>query len=222
MSLDKLIEWVTHEAYNKKMLCATLFFTNKMYTNTTQIMEKLIKRFYIPVPLNMSKSEEEHFRKRHIKIIQTKVLYTLLYWVEVHFYSFNEDKGLIQSMMNFTQKLRTKDQEEWVVKMVDGIQDSLKKKFNELNQENMRITELMKKIDSTNVENSIYKLPKKGEFFEYGPEEFSQQLLYLDFENFKQVRPTELLNKNWEAKNADVLAPNILKITMHSQKVILN
>ena len=55
ISLDKLIEWATHEAYPTDTMMETLLYTYKMYTDSSHIISKLIKRFHVPTPSNMSK-----------------------------------------------------------------------------------------------------------------------------------------------------------------------
>jgi hypothetical protein len=220
VSVDKLIEWATHELYSKDILKMTLLYTYKIYSNQKQVIDRLVKRFYIPVPPNLSVSEANHFINTRHKKVKKKVLDIVLQWVRNHLNDIDDSSHLVHEVMEFTNDIIRKKVDIWAIEEINEIQEALKETFNIINKENSRIKELEKYIIEISPKNNIEELIPKGSFIEGDPYEFAKQIVLFNFENFKKVKPSELLNKNWEGENANTLAPNILKITKHSDMVI--
>eukprot|EP00826_Nyctotherus_ovalis_P045442 TRINITY_DN5034_c0_g5_i1.p1 TRINITY_DN5034_c0_g5~~TRINITY_DN5034_c0_g5_i1.p1 ORF type:complete len:203 (+),score=64.85 TRINITY_DN5034_c0_g5_i1:260-868(+) len=198
-----------------------LLYTYSIYTSHKQVIDRLCKRFYIPVPPNLSASEALYFANTREKEIKSKVLDMILQWMKGHLYDAEGSSDLVQDVMAFTQELCSDKSEPWISKRAVAIQEAVKETFDQFNKEHTRMKEFKRKVEASVNADSIYKLVPKGSFIDCESFEFAQQLVLFDFENFKQVKPSELLNKNWESKDADRLAPSILKITQHSKLVAL-
>ncbi len=56
VSLDKLIEWVTHEKHLALDLRTALLYTYRLYTTPQEVLLKLKQRYQVPIPPNMSKT----------------------------------------------------------------------------------------------------------------------------------------------------------------------
>lgn len=198
-----------------------LLYTHGIFTSHKQVIDRLRKRFYVPVPPNLSASEALYFANTREKEIKSKVLDVILQWMKDHLHDAEDSGDLVQDVMAFTQELCSDKTNPWIAKRATAIQEAVKESFDQLNKEHLRAKEFERKVETSVSADSVYKLVAKGAFVDCEPLEFAQQLALFNFENFKQVRPSELLNKNWESKEADKLAPNILKITQHSKLVVL-
>ena len=200
----------------------TLLYTYKVYAKQKQIIDRLIKRFYIPVPPNLSASEAKHFINIRQKEVKKKTLDVMMQWVKDHFNDAEDSDQLAKEIMSFIQDITTKKADPWEIEQVNKIQEALKETFNIINKETTRIKELEKNIIEGLPKESIEEIIPKGAFIEGDPQGFAQQIILFNFENFKKVKPSELLNKNWEKDSASKLAPNILKITKHSDMVVIS
>jgi hypothetical protein len=173
-------------------------------------------------------SEREYFRATQERKVKMKVLGVLRYWVESHFYDLAEDSELRDLMLDFISSLGALDKEEWLNVWVQQFESILKLKFDELNKEIARTKALAAAIDETPSTGPVFKKFAKSSLFDFPVDEvlylvhhrqIARQMALIDYENFKKVKPPELLKKNWESARAKELAPNILLITERSKKV---
>ena len=59
----------------------------------------------------------------------------------------------------------------------------------------------------------------KNDIFTYSPLEIARQLTLIEFELYAAIRPSECLSQNWNTKQKERLAPNILKCISHFGKI---
>jgi len=167
----------------------------------------------------MSKNEKELFSNTQKKI-RIKVFAVIDHWITTHLYNLEIYNEVEKGMKYFVEKISEQQLQEVdkaSIKKVSGILD---RKLKELEAENSRTLKFYDGIKKVNTNGSTYKKFLKLSFLGFSTEEIAKQMVIIDYENFKQVKPPELLNKNWESKNADQLSPSILKITKRSQQVI--
>jgi len=144
----------------------------------------------------------------------------MIYWISSHFYDMEKNESLVNDLVAFINCLNMQKKEEWLSAMVTQIQPILTAKYDELNKENLRVKNFNQCINEASINGLIYKKFAKNSVFEFAIEEIAGQFAILDYENFKKVKPPELLKKNWESEKALELAPNIIKITERSQSIL--
>jgi RasGEF N-terminal motif len=52
-TLEKIVEWSTHENFDGSAFISALLYSYKLYTNPETLARLLIKRFQVPIPMNM-------------------------------------------------------------------------------------------------------------------------------------------------------------------------
>jgi hypothetical protein len=169
----------------------------------------------------MPKSEKELFASTQKKI-HIKVFSVITHWITIHLYNLDAYREVEDDMKYFINKISEQQLQELEKGSMKQVIGNLERKLKELEAANFRTLEFYIGIQKANVNGLTYKKFQKFSFFGFTIDEIAKQIVIIDHENFKQVKPPELLNKNWESKDAEKLAPNILKITKRSQQVINN
>ena len=58
--------------------------------------------------------------------------------------------------------------------------------------------------------------PRSSNFIDFSPTEVARQLTLLEFENYRNIHPSECLNQSWVKKNKAEVSPNIGKMIYRS------
>lgn len=196
-------------------LRSAFFYTYSIFSTPREVIESLIERFFIPTPPNLSKSEKAVFAGTKSKI-RMKVFAVVTYWITTHLHSLQMYNDVESDMRYFVECVSKQETDILGLKQVKNF---LKAKHKELETEHKRVLEFNEQIDKANVYGPTYAKFRNLPFFSFSVEEIARQMVIIDCENFKQVKPSELLNKNWESENASELAPNIKKITERNKRV---
>ena len=53
-TLEKIVEWSTHENFDGSSFISALLYSYKLYTTPDVLVKLLIKRFQVPIPYNMT------------------------------------------------------------------------------------------------------------------------------------------------------------------------
>ena len=64
--------------------------------------------------------------------------------------------------------------------------------------------------------------PRPLQFIEFDPQVIAQQLTLLEQTLFKNITPYEFLDLGWQRRDKEQRSPNILAMTKHFNKVIIN
>mmetsp|Transcript_970 Transcript_970/g.2527 ORF Transcript_970/g.2527 Transcript_970/m.2527 type:complete len:716 (-) Transcript_970:255-2402(-) len=117
-SLERLVEYLTHESYADPVLKKTFLITYRSFTTSSDFMEALAKRFGLsPGSLDSPPDEEKEGGNENAnngsslgegdtKVLQKrriKVVGIVKSWIEYYFYDFGRDASLMKKLENFLQ-----------------------------------------------------------------------------------------------------------------------
>lgn len=206
-SFLKLIEKMTDEASNE--LIDIVFYTFPLYATPKEMLEALIWRHNVIIPPLMSRSEVISFQNKRVRGIQSKVASLMKKWIKLWPGHFRDNKNLKTMLQRFLDNLKesttdsyTKHSCKTISLLLSGIDEEEKKpkcSFGDL-----RIPEdpiLPKEMDF-----------KMEPLLLWSPIEISRQLSLIESDLLKKVGLGELLGRNWEKENKDILAPNVVAI----------
>eukprot|EP00457_Paulinella_chromatophora_P003248 gb/GEZN01003254.1/.p1 GENE.gb/GEZN01003254.1/~~gb/GEZN01003254.1/.p1 ORF type:complete len:649 (+),score=89.33 gb/GEZN01003254.1/:22-1968(+) len=203
-TLNKLIERVTDEKHTDLETRTVFLLTYHSFTHPLQVLSKLESRYKVPVPPNLTPTEIERFKANKVEKIQIRVCSVIKNWLDAHWeadWAENEElraglRTLIQCMLNTSVSSATKLLATRLEKTLEKNQTTQgDKKFT-------RTSNFPKPLIANDV--SFFSFERTNE------EEFARQLTLKDWERFHAIKPRECLNCNWQKKNKEVLAPNLL------------
>jgi hypothetical protein len=204
-TLDKLVERMTSEQVQDLNLLYVFLLTYHSFSNENQVLEKLIQRFQIPPPLNITTSEYEYFQNVREKHIRLKVLGVLNFWIQEHYSDFENNHELRELVR--THLKTTFSDLPFYEKFSKTILERLTKE----------------EIKATRLKSQEFRLPKffddKAEmkkfqenFLDQDDHKIAEQITWKDYEIFRRIHPRECLNQNWTKTNKSKLAPNIVAL----------
>jgi len=225
-TLVKLVERLTYHVYATPMFMKTFLTTYRSFCTPTELLDLLIERFHIPDPESILERAEEldqeisdksckmrlaqdikRFRKEYSQPVQFRVLNVLKHWVDKYFYDFSDDTDLLQKLTSFLDEISGKSMKRWV----EGIRRRL---------DNVEAAkEIVFDFDrsppqlETHIKNPQEDWP---ELLTYHPIEIARQLTLIEFQYYKAVKPSELVDLAWISQDKDKRSPNLLRMVRHT------
>jgi len=232
-TLIKLVERLTYNFCADPMFRNTFLITYRTFCTPHELLDLLIKRFKIPKPeawLSSSSDSEsdsemgektskiriaqdlKRFQKEYSQPVQLRVLNVLKHWVDQHFYDFQQDENLLANLEEFLEKgCQGKSMSKWVDAINKKIQ--LRKGF----ADNRAITydfDRSKPYVEMHIEN-VANNEGWPELLTYHPLEIARQLTLLEFEYYRAVKSSELVDQAWMSKEREERSPNLLRVIRH-------
>ncbi|CAG2100955.1 unnamed protein product, partial [Medioppia subpectinata] len=131
----------------------------------------------------------KRFRKEYSQPVQFRVLNVLRHWIDNHYYDFERDAGLLETLKKFLdEKVRTKKN---MRKWCENIKKVLERK-SEMSACEPQITHSFEKTPP-NIEWWLSKDPQKFDLLTLHPIELARQLTLLEFDLYRAVKPSELV-----------------------------
>jgi hypothetical protein len=205
-TLNKLIEKMTWEKVKDNVallrFTKTFLVTYRSFTTPQKVLLKLVQRYHVPRPKRVSEME---YKKRKLPV-QLRVCNVLNVWVKDYFDDFQSNPKLLASLEEFLNDTLTKENQALAKKL----RNTLDKQRNE---ESEKLEKKKKFVFDTPAPASIY--PKnlfspRVTLLDFADVELARQLTILEWEPYKQIHSSELLNQSWLNPRLKYAAPNVL------------
>ncbi|XP_037011493.2 son of sevenless homolog 2 isoform X1 [Artibeus jamaicensis] len=226
----KLIERLTYHMYADPNFVRTFLTTYRSFCKPQELLSLLIERFEIPEPepteadkLAAEKGEQpisadlKRFRKEYVQPVQLRILNVFRHWVEHHFYDFERDLELLESLESFISSVRGKAMKKWVESIAKIIRRKKQAQANGISH-NITFESPPPPIE--------WHISKPGQFETFDlmtlhPIEIARQLTLLESDLYRKVQPSELVGSVWTKEDKEINSPNLLKMIRHTTNLTL-
>jgi len=224
-TLIKLVERLTYHVYATPVFMKTFLTTYRSFCTPQELLNLLTDRFHIPDPPFPSDCEEQtdkskkmryaqdlkRFRKEYVRPVQFRVVNVLKHWVDQHFYDFSEDTELLHSLTSFLDEITGRHMRKWVEPIIRSVQRRLD---NDERQKDIQYNfERSPPPIEIHIKNPNDDWP---EILCYHPIEIARQLTLIEFNLYRSVKPSELVDLAWTREDKDKRSPNLLKMVRHT------
>lgn len=193
ISLPKIFELVTTHEYQSSDIFNALLYGSCFFVSEIEIFEKLIERFRVVAPINLSKNEHLFFTKKVLKVIQIKVLIFLQQWFKINKASLVFADQTIEA--SFVEALyclvRSKDVGKWIEEPISHFFDEIESLAKLRSAEDKLFNRRMSVTSTLNCYvNRAYYLIR------HWKKEITHCLCIYDQRNFERIGSRELAHRS--------------------------
>ncbi|KAJ0182910.1 hypothetical protein K1T71_000886 [Dendrolimus kikuchii] len=240
-TLLKLVERLTFHIYADLNLMRTFLTTYRSFCSPGELLDLLIERFQIPEPSevydapkadstesvastdaeklskNTAREDWKRYRKEFQQPVKFRVINVLRHWVDQHFYDFERDPQLLEKLREFLESVEGKPMKKWV----QSVLKTMQRRSGQTNDVECMLGGVVSHVFDKappNVLRHIAEPPEKYSWHPLAlhPLELARQLTLLEFQLYRQVKPSELVGAVWTKKDKDKSSPNLLRIIKHT------
>ncbi|KAK8778665.1 hypothetical protein V5799_019991 [Amblyomma americanum] len=155
-----------------------------------------------------SAEEKSTWMASLVMLNMRRVLNVLRHWVDHHYYDFERDASLLEKLRAFLDRVKGKNMRKWV----ESINKVIQRRSEQLDEPR----EITFEKSPPHIEWYLCSAPDKFDILTLHPIEIARQLTLLEFDLYRAVKPSELVNAAWTKKDKHKTSPNLLKMIHHS------
>eukprot|EP00027_Filamoeba_sp_ATCC50430_P005468 CAMPEP_0168560888 /NCGR_PEP_ID=MMETSP0413-20121227/11301_1 /TAXON_ID=136452 /ORGANISM="Filamoeba nolandi, Strain NC-AS-23-1" /LENGTH=1108 /DNA_ID=CAMNT_0008592221 /DNA_START=186 /DNA_END=3513 /DNA_ORIENTATION=- len=187
----------------------TFLITYQSFATPWAVLQKLEQRYQGP------KDDPKFDANEHLKI-KLRVGVVLKYWIETQFHDF--DMTLVEKLGQFLERIKNDSvHAKQMSELATRLSQELIKK-NSANRQSVRINTGFDKV-SIDIKVPEGNISPVGLFLRFSESEIARQLTVLEFNIFKNIRASELVNQAWNKPKLQYRAPNIGALISRANKI---
>lgn len=235
-TLTKLVERLTYHKYQPNIVDSFLTTYRSFISDPEELLDLLIERFKIPDPPlwvvypNFVGSPDDlpecdqtayrqyikRFRQEYSKPVKMRVINVLKSWIKNHYYDFERHPTLLEKLNCFLDEVYNSD------KVLRSLIVSIKKSIEQKKICQRDEFEFMLSKEPPPILWWAAKAnePEKFDILTLHPVEFARQLTLIEFDLFRAIKPSELINVRdlgFRSRKEDKYesSPNLSRMTRH-------
>jgi len=201
--INTVVAQLTHPSVLDMQLSRAFLLTYRTYLSPTELMEKLILRFFITLEVPFPPEEQIQAIDRTIRLpVQLRVLNLIKTWLEDHPHDFREDTSLCTLLGGFLDNPLVKN--EQFRKSLRQLLSDLLAERSRPRVSTLRPAPRPELIDAEVLRQGAFSVENVP------PLELARQLTMLQHTAYCQIRSKEFLGMGWSKSQKEQSSPNIL------------
>ncbi|KAM3955484.1 son of sevenless [Aphomia sociella] len=180
---------------------------------------------------NTAREDWKRYRKKFQQPVKFRVINVLRHWVDQHFYDFERDPALLERLREFLESVDGKPMRKWVQSVLKTLQ---RKSGASAEAEasplcggagggagagcggGVSVSHVFNRAPPAPLRHVAEPERCAWHPLALHPLELARQLTLLEFQLYRQVRPSELVGAVWTKKDKEQSSPNLLRIIKHT------
>ncbi|XP_038219839.1 protein son of sevenless, partial [Zerene cesonia] len=168
---------------------------------------------------NTAREDWKRYRKEFQQPVKFRVINVLRHWVDQHFYDFERDPALLDKLKEFLESVDGKPMKKWVQSVLKIVQRKSAGGGGAGGGgggEAEGVAHVFDRLPPAPCRHLAEPERFRWHPLALHPLELARQLTLLEFQLYRQVKPSELVGAVWTKKDKEKTSPNLLKIIKHT------
>ncbi|OKL57559.1 hypothetical protein UA08_06997 [Talaromyces atroroseus] len=216
-TLEGLVAQLTRHDKLDASFNNTFLLTYRSFTTASELFDKLVQRFSIQAPFNLTQDEHRMWIDRKQKPIRFRVVNILKTWFENYWMESNDEAN-----MNLLRQVHAFTKDSIATTKTPGSPQLLSVIEQRLRGQDTTVKKLVPTQNMPTPAPILPKNMKKLKFLDIDATEFARQLTIIESKLYGKIRATECLNKTWQKKvgpGDSEPAANVKALILHSNQL---